>query len=73
MVDNGLTFSVLCLCQGLERNMKNSEFRIFVNRVYQDCILERSRTGLSDIESKEYFNQYKYWLKREFKYQRGKK
>jgi hypothetical protein len=52
---------------------KASEFRLWVNELYQRNCIERDGYKMPCLEVKEYFNQYKYWLKREFQYQKNQK
>jgi hypothetical protein len=47
-------------------------FRIWCQQKWYEHIDELHAYGQSvSYSSKEYFSQYKYWLKREFKYQRN--
>jgi hypothetical protein len=49
-----------------------SEFRSWVNDLYQRNCKEREAYGEDCFKtSTDYFKQYKYWLKREFQYQKN--
>jgi hypothetical protein len=51
--------------------MENSEFRNWLKNMYLENCKEREEWNSIPYESlSEYFNFYKYWLKREFKNQR---
>jgi hypothetical protein len=51
--------------------MENSEFRTWLKNMYLENCKEREEWNSIPYESlSEYFNFYKYWLKREFKNQR---
>lgn len=50
---------------------KKSEFRDWLNEIWKANADERHNMGFNSITLKEYFNRYKYWLKREYKFQRG--
>ena len=53
---------------------KASNFRLWVNNLFHDNKLETDAWKIEDKYDtlSEYFNQYKWWLKREFKYQQEK-
>ena len=51
--------------------MKDSSFRVWLADLYMMNKEERAGFGFDPITMKEYFNRYKYWLKREYKHQRG--
>ena len=51
-----------------------SPFRMFVHNLWIDNCTEYEAFGGSDgcIDLREYFNKFKWWLKREYKYQQSK-
>ena len=51
-----------------------SDFRLWINQMWYDHIneLESYRQPIN-YTSNDYFKKYKYWLKREFQYQRKQK
>lgn len=51
-----------------------SPFRMFVHNLWIDNCTEYEAFGDSDgrIDLREYFNKFKWWLKREYKYQQSK-
>lgn len=51
--------------------MKNSPFRAWLADLYIQNKEERAGFGFGPITLHEYFNRYKYWLKREYKHQRS--
>lgn len=51
--------------------MKASPFRAWLADLYLQNKEERSDFGFDPITIQEYFKRYKYWLKREYKHQRG--
>lgn len=52
---------------------KQSKFRTWVSDLYYKNCDEREMLKEDKFKSaKEYFNEYKYWLKREFKHQKNK-
>lgn len=52
---------------------KVSEFRLWVNQLYYSNRDERQSLNIDTFDVKEYFNEYKWWLKREFQYQKNRK
>ena len=52
--------------------MKNSNFRYWLEQMWRENRSEREFFNEQPQSLTEYFNKYKYWLKREFKYQRDK-
>lgn len=53
--------------------VKDSEFRNWVRLLWLENIQETEGFGQTPYPLEEYWSRYKYWLKREFKYQRGRK
>jgi hypothetical protein len=50
---------------------KLSAFRLWINSMWYDHIAELESFNLPvSYNSQEYFRRYKYWLKREYQYQR---
>jgi hypothetical protein len=47
-----------------------SRFRLWVNEVWRENCEERLTYQQDPATIKEYWNAYKYWLKREYKHQR---
>ena len=47
-----------------------SRFRLWVNEVWRENCEERLTYNQDPATIKEYWNAYKYWLKREYKHQR---
>jgi hypothetical protein len=52
--------------------MKNSEFRSWVQKIWQENIAERQDYRELPYSMEEYWNRYKFWLKREYKFQKIK-
>ena len=48
---------------------RSSQFRSWVRHIWIDNCEERLTYGEDPATMKEYWNKYKYWLKREYKYQ----
>ena len=46
-----------------------STFRLWVQRIWMDNCEERLTVGQDPVTIKQYWNNYKYWLKREYKHQ----
>jgi hypothetical protein len=46
-----------------------TRFRLWVQRIWMDNCEERLTVGQNPVTIKQYWNNYKYWLKREYKYQ----
>lgn len=49
--------------------MKRSDFRLWVDRIWQENSDEHFFWGEKAYTKQEYFKQFKYWLKREYRYQ----
>lgn len=47
-----------------------SQFRMWVYNTYYENSLEREAYGDECINAKRYFQMYRWWLKREFQYQK---
>ena len=50
--------------------MKKSNFRVWCQNLWMANVDERKEMRFDHISMAEYFKRYKYWLKREYKYQR---
>jgi len=48
-----------------------NDFRTWVRYIWMQCRDERHFYGVSPITEKEYFQKYKFWLKREYKYRKN--
>lgn len=48
----------------------NSEFRTWLRFIWSECVIERENLGISSIDYQDYFEKYKYWLKREYKHRK---
>jgi hypothetical protein len=44
-------------------------FRLWVQRIWMDNCDERLTVGQDPVTISQYWNTYKYWLKREYKHQ----
>ena len=44
-------------------------FRLWVQRIWMENCDERLTVGEDPVTIKQYWNTYKYWLKREYKHQ----
>ena len=51
--------------------MKSTDFRRWVRRIYMDHKDEAMELGLLTCDADTYFRMYKYWLKREYRYQQA--
>lgn len=51
--------------------MKNSEFRNWIRNIWFENSLEREEYRELPYSMKEYWDRYKYWLKREYKFQKA--
>lgn len=51
--------------------MDMTPFRLWVQALWFENKEERLTIGEDPVSIQQYWNTYKYWLKREFKYQRG--
>jgi hypothetical protein len=49
-----------------------SDFRLWVRKIYNESCLERDCWNQKIDSIDQFWKDYKYWLKREFKYQRKK-
>ena len=49
--------------------MKNTEFRNWLRQIWLDNCQERSELNEPNLSMQTYFQRYKYWLKREFRFQ----
>jgi hypothetical protein len=49
--------------------MKPSSFRLWCQNLWIANADERSEMGFDRITLEEYFKRYKYWLKREYRFQ----
>lgn len=47
----------------------NSKFRLWLNNIWFDNCAEHRDLGELPYTMQEYFQKYKYWLKREFRHQ----
>jgi hypothetical protein len=50
----------------------NTAFRLWVQRVWMENVEEHLTYGEQPYKIKEYWDRYKFWLKREFKHQQEK-
>ena len=46
-------------------------FRLWVQRIWMDNCDERLTVGEDPVTINQYWNTYKYWLKREYQHQQG--
>jgi hypothetical protein len=46
-------------------------FRLWVQRIWMDNCDERLTVGQDPVTINQYWNTYKYWLKREYQHQRA--
>lgn len=49
--------------------MKLTSFRLWLQNIWQDNKEEHAIYGEPTLSISDYFNKYKYWLKREFRHQ----
>ena len=49
--------------------MKDTAFRAWLRHLWQENCIERDEFNELPLTQQEYFNTFKYWLKREFRYQ----
>ena len=47
----------------------DTRFRLWVQRIWMDNCEERLTVGLNPVTIKQYWDTYKYWLKREYRHQ----
>ena len=50
---------------------KLTPFRLWVQNIWFENKQEHDEFGLDPYTQEEYFQKYKYWLKREYRYQQG--
>ena len=55
------------------QRLQTSSFRHWVNELWMENREERLLYGEDPATIKQYWDTYKYWLKREYKHQRDKK
>lgn len=48
-----------------------SQFRLWVQKLWVDNVEEHLTYGEEPYKMQEYWDKYKYWLKREYKHQRA--
>ena len=65
-----MTQSVNFVQQDLK--VRESKFRSWVRNLWVDNCEERLTYGQDPATINQYWDTYKFWLKREYKYQRGK-
>ena len=53
--------------------MKQTKFRNWVNDIWMENREERLLFNEDPITIKQYWDKYKYWLKREYRYQNDKR
>ena len=49
--------------------MKDTAFRAWLRQLWQENCIEREGFNQLPLTQQEYFNTFKYWLKREFRFQ----
>lgn len=49
-----------------------SEFRLWIQRIWMENREERLTVGEDPVTIQQYWDNYKYWLKREYRHQRAK-
>jgi hypothetical protein len=49
-----------------------SAFRLWIQRIWMENREERLTVGEDPVTIKQYWDNYKYWLKREYRHQRAK-
>jgi hypothetical protein len=49
--------------------MKHSEFRVWVENFWHENCIENRYWKDTEYTLEEYFQKYKYWLKREYRFQ----
>ena len=47
-------------------------FRLWIQRIWMENCEERLTVGEDPVTINQYWNTYKYWLKREYKHQKAK-
>ena len=50
-------------------SMKDSKFRLWVQNIWMDNREEHFQSNELPYSMQEYWDRYKYWLKREYRYQ----
>jgi hypothetical protein len=48
-----------------------SAFRLWIQRIWMDNREERLTVGEDPVTIQQYWNTYKYWLKREYRHQKA--
>lgn len=48
-------------------------FRLWVQRIWMENCEERLTVGQDRVTMQQYWDNYKYWLKREYQHQKAKK
>ena len=51
---------------------KHTLFRKWLDNIWRDNCREHEEFGQLPYSLQEYWNRYKYWLKREYRHQHGK-
>lgn len=51
--------------------MKQSNFRTWLQKIYMEHKDEAVELGLPVCDADTYFRMYKFWLKREYRYQQN--
>jgi hypothetical protein len=49
--------------------MKDTAFRTWLRQLWMENCRERDEFNERPLSQQEYFNKFKYWLKREFRFQ----
>jgi hypothetical protein len=49
-----------------------SAFRLWIQRIWMENREERLTVGEDPVTIQQYWDNYKYWLKREYRHQRAK-
>ena len=49
-----------------------SAFRLWIQRIWMENREERLTVGEDPVTIKQYWDNYKYWLKREYRHQRAR-
>ena len=49
--------------------MKDTQFRSWLRQLWMQNCSERDEFGEPNLSMQTYFQRYKYWLKREFRFQ----
>lgn len=56
----------------MDSGHKHSQFRHWVQEIWMENCEEKLTYGEDPVTIKTYWDKYKYWLKREYKHQKGK-